>query len=242
MRAFPAAPCCVDVNNQLRALAPSAECPIAEENLAKGLLDLGHAGKVGISCTRSAGRARTGHLPCGLHVWSLCLLSFVCLLPSKHSGSWLSNFAQDPVSPGPRGLRTCHVHSHWRQWRRWSLWPHSHCLCLCLRVPPRLCCSSRPRCHGSLSSVALFRCAPPPSLQSPVSQAPPPLLAATPSAFSSSGPSPGPDLSCPVLAVWGLASLFSPCLYHSSRGARKKVTWRGHGNVLFGSCACFVPP
>ncbi|MBZ3873021.1 Germinal-center associated nuclear protein [Sciurus carolinensis] len=52
MRAFPAAPCCVDVNDRLRALAPSAECPIAEENLAKGLLDLGHAGKVGISCTR----------------------------------------------------------------------------------------------------------------------------------------------------------------------------------------------
>lgn len=52
MRAFPAAPC-VDVNDRLRALAPSAECPITEENLAKGLLDLGHAGKVGISCTRS---------------------------------------------------------------------------------------------------------------------------------------------------------------------------------------------
>ncbi|XP_039078077.1 germinal-center associated nuclear protein [Hyaena hyaena] len=52
MRAFPAAPCCVDTNNRLKALAPSAECPIAEENLAKGLLDLGHAGKVGISCTR----------------------------------------------------------------------------------------------------------------------------------------------------------------------------------------------
>ena len=54
MRAFPAAPCCVDMNNRLKALAPSAECPIAEENLAKGLLDLGHAGKLGISCTRSA--------------------------------------------------------------------------------------------------------------------------------------------------------------------------------------------
>lgn len=54
MRAFPAAPCCVDVNDRLTALVPSAECPIAEENLAKGLLDLGHAGKVGISCTRSA--------------------------------------------------------------------------------------------------------------------------------------------------------------------------------------------
>ncbi|XP_057553938.1 germinal-center associated nuclear protein isoform X2 [Hippopotamus amphibius kiboko] len=52
MRAFPAAPCCVDVNDRLRALAPSAECPITEENLAKGLLDLGHAGRVGISCTR----------------------------------------------------------------------------------------------------------------------------------------------------------------------------------------------
>ncbi|TKC35343.1 hypothetical protein EI555_008951, partial [Monodon monoceros] len=52
MRAFPAAPCCMDMNDRLRALAPSAECPIAEENLAKGLLDLGHAGRVGISCTR----------------------------------------------------------------------------------------------------------------------------------------------------------------------------------------------
>ncbi|XP_012665735.1 germinal-center associated nuclear protein [Otolemur garnettii] len=54
MRAFPAAPCCVDMNDRLRALAPSAECPIAKENLARGLLDLGHAGKVGVSCTRSA--------------------------------------------------------------------------------------------------------------------------------------------------------------------------------------------
>ncbi|XP_055425839.1 germinal-center associated nuclear protein isoform X2 [Bubalus kerabau] len=52
MRAFPAAPCCVDVNDRLRALVPSAECPIAEKNLARGLLDLGHAGRVGISCTR----------------------------------------------------------------------------------------------------------------------------------------------------------------------------------------------
>lgn len=52
MRAFPAAPCCVHVNDRLQALVPSAECPITEENLAKGLLDLGHAGKVGISCTR----------------------------------------------------------------------------------------------------------------------------------------------------------------------------------------------
>ncbi|XP_004842601.1 germinal-center associated nuclear protein [Heterocephalus glaber] len=52
MRAFPAAPCCVDVNDRLWALVPSAECPIAKENLVRSLLDLGHAGKVGISCTR----------------------------------------------------------------------------------------------------------------------------------------------------------------------------------------------
>nr|XP_058152360.1 germinal-center associated nuclear protein isoform X1 [Dasypus novemcinctus] len=52
MRAFPAAPCCVAVDDRLRALAPSAECPIARENLARGLLDLGHAGRLGVSCTR----------------------------------------------------------------------------------------------------------------------------------------------------------------------------------------------
>ncbi|XP_010634667.1 germinal-center associated nuclear protein isoform X2 [Fukomys damarensis] len=52
MRAFPAAPCCIGVNDRLQALLPSAECPIAEENLDRSLLDLGHAGKVGISCTR----------------------------------------------------------------------------------------------------------------------------------------------------------------------------------------------
>ncbi|XP_027713217.1 germinal-center associated nuclear protein [Vombatus ursinus] len=52
MRAFPAAPCCVDLSNRLQALSPSAECPIARENLAKGVLNLGHAGKLGVSCTR----------------------------------------------------------------------------------------------------------------------------------------------------------------------------------------------
>ncbi|XP_007946869.1 germinal-center associated nuclear protein [Orycteropus afer afer] len=52
MRAFPAAPCGMDMVKQLRALAPSAECPITAENLARGILNLGHAGKLGISCTR----------------------------------------------------------------------------------------------------------------------------------------------------------------------------------------------
>ncbi|XP_075398295.1 germinal-center associated nuclear protein isoform X2 [Tenrec ecaudatus] len=52
MQAFPAAPCGVDITNRLRTLAPSAECPITAENLARGLLNLGHAGKMGISCTR----------------------------------------------------------------------------------------------------------------------------------------------------------------------------------------------
>lgn len=52
MRAFPAAPCHVDVSDVLRALVPRAECPVAEENLARGLVELGHAGKVGVRCTR----------------------------------------------------------------------------------------------------------------------------------------------------------------------------------------------
>ncbi|XP_051852574.1 germinal-center associated nuclear protein-like [Antechinus flavipes] len=52
MKAFPAAPCYVDLSNLLQALSPSAECTIAKENLAKGVLNLGHAGKRGLSHTR----------------------------------------------------------------------------------------------------------------------------------------------------------------------------------------------
>ncbi|XP_061463613.1 germinal-center associated nuclear protein [Rhineura floridana] len=52
MRAFPAAPSCVDPNHKLKALSPSAECPIAREHLAKTIVNLGHAGNLGISCLR----------------------------------------------------------------------------------------------------------------------------------------------------------------------------------------------
>ncbi|NXN07993.1 GANP protein, partial [Indicator maculatus] len=52
MRAFPAAPCCADPKNQLEALSPSAEWPITMENLCKRIVNLGHGGKLGISCTR----------------------------------------------------------------------------------------------------------------------------------------------------------------------------------------------
>uniref|UniRef100_A0A8B9QNM3 Germinal-center associated nuclear protein n=1 Tax=Apteryx owenii TaxID=8824 RepID=A0A8B9QNM3_APTOW len=52
MRAFPAAPFCTDPRNKLKALSPSAEWPIAMDNLAKRIVNLGHAGKLGISCTR----------------------------------------------------------------------------------------------------------------------------------------------------------------------------------------------
>uniref|UniRef100_A0ACB8GE54 Uncharacterized protein n=1 Tax=Sphaerodactylus townsendi TaxID=933632 RepID=A0ACB8GE54_9SAUR len=62
MRAFPAAPCCVDPKNKLRALLPSAECPIAREDLEKGMVDLGHAGRLGTSCCRLAQlRQKTNH-------------------------------------------------------------------------------------------------------------------------------------------------------------------------------------
>uniref|UniRef100_A0A8B9CFX1 Germinal-center associated nuclear protein n=1 Tax=Anser brachyrhynchus TaxID=132585 RepID=A0A8B9CFX1_9AVES len=52
MRAFPAAPCCTDPKNKLKALSPSAEWPIAMENLCRRLVNLGNGGKLGISCTR----------------------------------------------------------------------------------------------------------------------------------------------------------------------------------------------
>ncbi|XP_060088057.1 germinal-center associated nuclear protein [Heteronotia binoei] len=54
MRAFPAAPCCVDPKDKLKALLPSAECPTAQENLVRGIVDLGRAGKLGTSCCRLA--------------------------------------------------------------------------------------------------------------------------------------------------------------------------------------------
>ncbi|XP_053837932.1 germinal-center associated nuclear protein isoform X2 [Vidua macroura] len=52
MRAFPAAPCGLDSKHQLKALSPSAEWPIAMENLCKRFVNLGNGGKLGISCTR----------------------------------------------------------------------------------------------------------------------------------------------------------------------------------------------
>ncbi|XP_054685331.1 germinal-center associated nuclear protein isoform X1 [Grus americana] len=52
MRAFPAAPCCVDPKNKLKALSPSAEWPISMENLCKRIVNLGNGGKLGVSCTR----------------------------------------------------------------------------------------------------------------------------------------------------------------------------------------------
>ncbi|NWS64474.1 GANP protein, partial [Chunga burmeisteri] len=52
MRAFPAAPCYADPKNKLKALSPSAEWPIAMENLCKRIVNLGNGGKLGISCTR----------------------------------------------------------------------------------------------------------------------------------------------------------------------------------------------
>ncbi|KFQ82224.1 Germinal-center associated nuclear protein, partial [Phoenicopterus ruber ruber] len=52
MRAFPAAPRCTDPKNKLKALSPSAEWPIAMENLCRRIVNLGNGGKLGVSCTR----------------------------------------------------------------------------------------------------------------------------------------------------------------------------------------------
>ncbi|KAK1165453.1 germinal-center associated nuclear protein [Acipenser oxyrinchus oxyrinchus] len=52
MRGFPAAPCCVDPKFKLKALAPSALSPPALDFLAKGLVNMGNAGNIAVSCTR----------------------------------------------------------------------------------------------------------------------------------------------------------------------------------------------
>lgn len=53
MRGFPAAPCCVDPRFKLKALAPSAPPQPSLEDLARGLVNLGNAGTMSLSSTRS---------------------------------------------------------------------------------------------------------------------------------------------------------------------------------------------
>lgn len=54
MRGFPAAPCCVDPQFKLKALAPSAPAQPSMVDLARGLANLGNAGTLSLSSTRSA--------------------------------------------------------------------------------------------------------------------------------------------------------------------------------------------
>ncbi|XP_068428671.1 germinal-center associated nuclear protein isoform X2 [Clinocottus analis] len=53
MRGFPAAPCCVDPRFKLQALAPSAPAQPSMADLARGLVNLGNAGALAFSSTRS---------------------------------------------------------------------------------------------------------------------------------------------------------------------------------------------
>ncbi|KAI5628091.1 germinal-center associated nuclear protein [Silurus asotus] len=52
MRGFPAAPCCVDPRFKLKALVPSAPSFPSMDTLARGLISLGNAGNMVVSCTR----------------------------------------------------------------------------------------------------------------------------------------------------------------------------------------------
>ncbi|KAJ8282584.1 hypothetical protein COCON_G00051030 [Conger conger] len=52
MRGFPAAPCCVDLRFKLKALVPSAPSQPCLDQLARGVVDLGNAGHMTVSCTR----------------------------------------------------------------------------------------------------------------------------------------------------------------------------------------------
>ncbi|XP_026851591.2 LOW QUALITY PROTEIN: germinal-center associated nuclear protein [Electrophorus electricus] len=51
MRGFPAAPCCVDPRFKLKAWAPSAPSPNSKDVLARGVVNLGNAGNMVVSCT-----------------------------------------------------------------------------------------------------------------------------------------------------------------------------------------------
>ncbi|XP_077599433.1 germinal-center associated nuclear protein [Stigmatopora nigra] len=52
MRGFPAAPCFVDPRFKLKALAPSAPAQQSIEDLTRGMIDLGNAGRLSLSSTR----------------------------------------------------------------------------------------------------------------------------------------------------------------------------------------------
>ncbi|XP_036400726.1 germinal-center associated nuclear protein [Megalops cyprinoides] len=52
MRGFPAAPCCVDPRFKLKALVPSAPSSPCLDQLARGVVNLGNAGNMAVSCTR----------------------------------------------------------------------------------------------------------------------------------------------------------------------------------------------
>ncbi|XP_076858543.1 germinal-center associated nuclear protein [Brachyhypopomus gauderio] len=52
MRGFPAAPCCVDPRFRLKAWAPSAPASTPKDVLERGIVDLGNAGNMVVSCTR----------------------------------------------------------------------------------------------------------------------------------------------------------------------------------------------
>nr|XP_013811128.1 PREDICTED: germinal-center associated nuclear protein isoform X2 [Apteryx mantelli mantelli] len=121
MRAFPAAPFCTDPRNKLKALSPSAEWPIAMDNLAKRIVNLGHAGKLGISCTRLNWlRNKTVHEMKVQHFYQQLLRVLVDWLKAKFMGdkSWKKNtsHAEGRIqtltifsSPGVQGSRTINV-------------------------------------------------------------------------------------------------------------------------------------
>nr|XP_023665832.1 germinal-center associated nuclear protein isoform X1 [Paramormyrops kingsleyae] len=75
MRDFPAAPGCVDPRFRLQALAPSAPPSPCLDRLARGVVNLGHAGDLSVSCTRLAKMRRETEHQMKVHLFYQQLLS-----------------------------------------------------------------------------------------------------------------------------------------------------------------------
>lgn len=140
-----------------------------------------------------AGRGVGSHGPPSLRpgCGPRCLLSFTRSLPSGHAGAWPSHFTRGSICPGPPGLRTHRIHSHWR--RRGSSWPRSRAplrLLLLLPPPPR-----QPVFRGSVLACPAPKPAASPlpgSLRAPRWRGTPPLLPAAPGVSSSQSPAQAP--------------------------------------------------
>ncbi|XP_048861179.1 germinal-center associated nuclear protein-like, partial [Brienomyrus brachyistius] len=109
MRDFPAAPGCVDPRFRLQALAPSAPPSPCLDRLARGVVNLGHAGDLSVSCTRLAKMRRETEHQMKVHLFyqqDIFLLSALLQLRQiQQANAWPQALPLVVVVPGQAGHR-----------------------------------------------------------------------------------------------------------------------------------------